>query len=58
MGETGTGGSLLGVGEGEREPAVAAMAVVCLHSSVVPVRGSVLSVGSSGRVKEVDRIYS
>lgn len=40
MGETGTGGSLLGLGEGEREPAVAAMAVlVCSHSSVVPVRG-------------------
>lgn len=39
MGETGTGGSLLGVGEGDREAAVAAMAVVCLHSSVVPVRG-------------------
>lgn len=35
MGETGTGGSLLGVGEGEREPAVAAMTVGCLHSSVV-----------------------
>lgn len=31
MGETGTGGSLLGVGEGEREPAVAAMAV-CLFT--------------------------
>lgn len=39
MGETGTGGSLLGVGEGEREAAVAAMAAVCLHSSVVPVGG-------------------